>query len=125
MSQKVINYCVVQPRYEKKIYPNTFDFSEAEGQDDEEPELTRPIIGARLVGIIPCSDARGYDSLIKDFREAEAKQKKIKEQELKVLKNGDNYVRPERRMSVRGKAESERRRGVLDARENSLQEREE
>lgn len=106
------------------MFRNTFDFATT-GEDDEEPELTRPIVGARLVGIIPCSDARGYDILIRDFREAEAKQKKIKAQELKVINNDGNLPRiRERRMSERGKVESEKRRGALDARESSLQDRE-
>lgn len=90
MFSKVINYCIVQPRYEKKISQNIFDFgATTEGlMGDAE---TRSIVGARLVGIIPCSDARGYDILIKDFREAETKNKKIKEQEMKVMKNDDNF----------------------------------
>ena len=85
MHQKVINYCIVQPRYEQKI-PRTGFFS-----DDDDNMETRAIIGSRLVGIIPCSDARGYDILIKDFRDAEARQKKIKEQEMKVMKDDDNF----------------------------------
>lgn len=40
-------------------------------EEVEEEGTTRAVVGARLMGIIPCSDARGYDVLIKDFREAE------------------------------------------------------
>lgn len=74
MSQKVINYCIVQPCYEQKVpNKNRFYFGQDEDENETEPSKTRSIVGARLVGIIPCSDARGYDILIKDFRDAEAR----------------------------------------------------
>ena len=128
IAKNVINYCIVQPRYEQKVpNKNRFYFGPDEDENDEgETQVTRPIVGSRLVGIIPCSDARGYDILIRDYREAEIMQKQIKEQEMKVMKNDDNYQKFKEgdALSEEGKKLSEKRRTELDSKESSLVERE-
>lgn len=89
LRQKVINYCVVKARYEQR---NTkINLLTGMSDDGDSAQPTKVIVGARLVGLIPCSDSRGYDFLIDEYTKAKEKQAKIKEQEMKVMKSDDNF----------------------------------
>lgn len=74
-AQNVINYCVIQARYETTVPPPSIINSSINGE--RVPGLTQPVVGARLVGMVPCSDAFGFDILISDYQAAV---KKVKEQ---------------------------------------------
>lgn len=67
-AQNVINYCVIQARYETAVPPSSIINSSINGE--RVPGLTRPVVGARLVGMVPCSDAFGFDILISDYQAA-------------------------------------------------------
>ena len=67
-AQNVINYCVIQARYETAVPPPSIINSSTNGE--RVPGLTRPVVGARLVGMVPCSDAFGFDILISDYQAA-------------------------------------------------------